>query len=364
MPLLLRTLRLLLGLFLLAGCASRLQLGESRLLRADGDPLLRSQAGPGLFVGVSRVHAEEAEARRDAELQARLSIIASLATQVESEVLQQVRLDGRPAAVLGASVEQLAQIRALSRNLIAVQAEAWYVELRERRGPDGLGSEVQAWCRMRYEPARHAALLGELLAELGPAVRERSRAAGAAFAAEELGEGLRLAGQAGRQLAVLDRYQGWTPAQQAELAELRRGREDAFRGLQLYLEIEGEPGGEVLGPALARALRARLPFVVQQGPPPPGARGLWLRTRLQLESRVLIGGLHQAQARVSCRLEQLGSGAVLWRAEEPGDSLETLREAGGSAEAARRRLLAAPQLLEILPAALAADLEAALLASP
>lgn len=358
----------LLGLVLLlvaCGASRSLKPGESRVVRALGDAGLRSQAGPGLYIGVSHACADESEARRDAELQARQAIISSLHSQVESSVLQRVTLDGRPAQILEASVEQEAQVRALSRNLVSVQAEAWYIETRERATDRGLQVEVQAWCRMRYDRADHQRLLQELLDELGPAIEEGGRSAGLALAGSRVGEGLRLAGRAWRQLKALDRYEGWTPAQLKRREDLRQGVEEALGRFTIHVALETrldkQPVVSGFGPALARALRRQLPVTILEGAAVAQASGALLTGTLDLTTRTVAGGLVSCTGRLETTLQTLAGGEVLWRAVEPGGGLTDLREAGGNAEWAVRRLLESKMLLESLPESLATGLRQRLL---
>jgi len=259
----------LLALILLA-CHPTMRPGEIRIVRHDGDPTLRTEAAAGVFVGASHVCADEAEARKDAELQARQAIMASLQTQIESEVLQQVRLDGSVAEILAPSVEQTAQIRALSRNVIRVQPEAWYVEVRERAEGGAVRTEVQAWCRMRYSTAQHEALLEDLLESMGPLLDERLSRLEAAREAG-LGETLRLAASARSQLAALDRYQGWTPSQQGRLAAFRQRLDDARGRVVVWLQtdcrVDGQSRTSGFGSALARARRDQLGVDVREGAP-------------------------------------------------------------------------------------------------
>lgn len=360
-PAFLQAGRFLLFVLLLVSCRGTLQPGASRVLHVMGDPALRSEAGAGVFVGVSHACADESEARRDAELQARQAIIASLQTQIESEVLQNVRLDGKPSEILVASVEQEAQVRAISRNLISVQAEAWFIETRERMTDSGLRNEVQAWCRMRYTREQHTQLLQELLVAFEPPLEE-SLSRLERSPEQGLGECMRQGAQVRRQLAVLERYEGWTPGQQARLSAFRQRMDAGFAAQEIALnvrcEVDGAPRVTGLGPALAKELRKRLPMrILDQASLSTSPR---LDVLLNVSSRMITGGLHAASATVEARLQDPSTATILWSAHEPGRHLSELRDAGGNPEAAISRLLGNDALAVRLPARLAEDLEAAL----
>lgn len=357
-------------LLLLAGCATSGSMGngESRLVRKVGNADLRSMGGTGLFIGVSHVCADEAEARRDAEVQARQSIVQSLQSQVESAVVQRLLHQGAPGQIVSPNVELDARVSAISRNLVRVQAESWYIEHRERHEGGRWRPEVQAWCLMRYTRQEHQKMLDDLQSELCPGIEQSLGRASTALQSGHGGEGLRLAMQARRQVEFLDRWEGWTASQSGRLRSLKNQVEDVLGGWPIQVVVHATVDGQKiecgLGPLVARRLRQETGLEITEGNPVSGRRGASLTVELNFSSRTVTAGLLTVQGQLSAQLESLGDGQVLWRMVEPGHAVKELKEGGGKVDFILRRLLESKAMTEEIPSALVQGVRGRLLDTP
>lgn len=357
-------------MFLCLSCAvtGGIREGATRLVRHVGDDQLRSKAGKGLFVGVSHACADEAEARQDAELHARQSIILSLQSQVESDLVQRLLHQGSPGQIISPDVELDARVRVLSRNLVRVQAESWYIEHRERFDRGRWHPEVQAWCLMRYTRQEHQAMLDELQRELCPGIEQSLGKARNALQSGRGGEGLRLAMQARRQVDFLDRWEGWSATQSGRLNSLKGQLEDVLAEWPIQVLVDAKLDGRDvecgLGPLVARRLRDDTGLEILEGSKNLGRRGACLRVDLRFTSRSVTAGLLTIQGQVEAELESLGDGQVLWRLVEPGHSVKELKESGGKLDFVMHGLLESKAMSDEIPSALVQGVRHRLLDTP
>ncbi len=341
----------------LAGCKQSMRHGEYRVVRSVGDPMLLTAAGDGIFIGASHAFASEAEARHDAEIEARKAIITSLESQVSVDVLRNIRLDGSNDNVLNSTVEQDAQVQAISRNVIRVQPESWYIETRQRSANGTLQTEVLAWCLMRYTREQHIAMLDDVINSLGPLIEQEIDLLATSQHSGFLEKHRRLEFLE-KTLSELDMYQGWTTSQAATCADWRQ-RISLIRTantifLQVSVVVDGNEQETALDSAISAALRKQLGVDTQitrshSGPGPV------MTIQAVIKTSQVIGGLFVSDGDVIATLSEMG--AVRWTASEPGGKVAEIKAAGGSRIAAVNRLLKSESFLESLPESLIADFE-------
>ncbi len=328
---------LLILLLICCACSSRLRLlpGEFSVEDCHGDSELRSLAGPGVFVGVSHECRTEADARAEAERNARAMIIQSLESRLSSSIVDSILLHGRSGTILSPDVYTEARLTALANNVIAVSPRAYYIERGLLGAETGVIPVHVAWCRMDYPREQHHRLLAEHLDRLEVLAGNDFQAIETAWATGNWKELLGRAGSLLRGLRTLqDNYSGFSPGQTARMALLDRKLRSRLSRVDLSVQVssvqaEGNEIAGLLSKELAGRLGERLPFRIQTDAP----GDLTLTGILRFRTHRVMAGLVRAEALVELKLSDRDGSTLLWQRRS------SLIETGGTAEIATRKLL-------------------------
>ena len=140
------------AILLLAGCA--MQPGEERRVERGGRGAWREELHEGVFVGVSRHGASQAEAIADATLDARRQIAESLGLLIEVESLQETH-DTLRAGELQTTLHEDTRARVYANALVEVKPDRVYWEKWMRMTDQGPAYTWKAWVRVPFASQQH-----------------------------------------------------------------------------------------------------------------------------------------------------------------------------------------------------------------
>ena len=304
---------ILICLQLLVACSGK-QLPRDQILERQGDPGLRTLSGPGVFVGVSHQHSSLADARSEALRNARAEIILSLESRLSHSLVDSMVTRGSSDNILSSDAFTNSRLQCLANNVIAVKADAYYIERHQLREPDGLRYYYLAWCAVRYEREQHMALLEQqvqryesqvtrsLPQEIWPRLRE--------LLARQRGIG-----------SLREAYGGFSPAQAGRLDVLQSQLHRELDRIELGVSLQSEgalPGLDVrqIQRRLAGELGHLLPMKVSESNRAP----LLLVGRIRPSVQDRNGMFCQAQLEMNLSLQHPASGRTLWSFRRPYNS--------------------------------------------
>ncbi len=248
----------------LSGCAAKqtMQIGETKLAEAIGDPSIKTASGADVFVGISKNFSVEATARNDAALDARRQIVNSLGALVDYEMVEVVLTTGSSNQILTGNIFSDEKTRIVAEGLLSVKPNGWYIEKQMQQTTRGVEYFYNARCLIRYSKAAHQQLMTEMANSLLDAAQPLMKEAESARQQGRIRDALWSAKQVERLTKEMNGYQAIPVEIKSKITQLAGRAQRIAHGVELLVVIyERIEGKQLLSrefePRLAQALAKR-----------------------------------------------------------------------------------------------------------